>query len=144
MNQDIARARVNRVAALLLTQGALECLVSVGWLARPLGLLYKGAMEPDFPSHGLDRWPPQLLVVASLLLASGLVKVAAAFQNLSYRNRRLGIVALWSAVLSLPTVWCAPSGIALLAYGLLVYRSREAAALFGEAAQPGDPGHPGE
>jgi hypothetical protein len=82
------------------------------------------------PTTDYERWlfaagPP-------LLLVGGAVKAFAAMRNRRFRGRRLGIVALWSAVPTAVAWPCAPSGLALLVYGSIVYRdrvSREAFAL---------------
>lgn len=64
----------------------------------------------------------------------------AANRNRRFVGHRVGLAALWSA-LPTATVWpCAPTGLTLLAYGTVVYRtatSREAFAL-GESGKTPD------
>jgi hypothetical protein len=112
------------VAQGLTLQGALELL---GGLA----LLVGGS---DSDTRTPATFYGQLLGVAGppALFACGSLKAFAAMRNRSFRGRGIGIVALWSAVPTAAVWLCAPSGLALLVYGSIVYRdrlSREAFAL---------------
>lgn len=120
------------VANGLTLQGGLELVLGLALLL--------GAADSDAgaPATLYERWlhgaaPP-------LLVACGSLKAFAASRNRRFRGRVVGLAALWSAIPS-ATVWaCAPSGLALLVYGTIVYRdrtSREAFAL-GESGQAPD------
>jgi len=123
--------RIPWVANGLTVQGGLEVILACALLL--------GAMDSDTqPSTApydvlLARFGP------GCLLVGGALKAFAAAQNRRFRNRRVGLAALWSAV---PTalVWmCAPTGLVLLIYGVIVYRdqaSRDAFALGDEGTSP--------
>jgi hypothetical protein len=112
------------VAQGLTLQGALELFGGVA--------LFVVGTDSDTgpPTTTYQRW--LLAAGPPLLLVCGAVKAFAAMRNRRFRGRRIGIVALWSAVPSAVAWFCAPSGLALLVYGSIVYRdrlSREAFAL---------------
>ena len=123
---------IARVAAGLTVQGGLELLLGLALLiagadsdAKPLESLYERAVLGMGPA---------------LLIAGGCLKAYAARRNRRFVGHRLGLVALCSSLLT-ATVWfCAPTGLALLAYGTVVYRdasSRQAFAL-GESGKTPD------
>lgn len=53
-------------------------------------------------------------------LVGGGLKTFAASKNRLFRGHGIGVVALWSAVPTAVVCPCAPSGLALLAYGSIV------------------------
>lgn len=123
--------RIPRVATGLTVQGGLELVMAFALLA--------GAMDSDTkaPSSLYDGL--MLRVAPPLLLLGGALKAFAAARNRRFRSRGIGLMALWSA---LPTalVWlCAPTGLALFGYGIIVYgdpTSREAFALGDKSMSP--------
>ncbi len=58
-------------------------------------------------------------------LVAGILHIIAGIRNLSYRGRTLGIVALIAGGLSVGTIYCAPTTIGLMIYGLIVYFSAD-------------------
>ena len=98
--------QVQVVAALLLIQGTLEC--GMGFI-----LIY--------------QWETSALAVTIILLVFilGGLKCVAGVNNSRYRHRTLGLVALASAPLSLFTIFCVPSAMVVLVYGLVVYLNRD-------------------
>jgi hypothetical protein len=104
------------VANGLTLQGGLELVCGLALLL--------GAADSDAtaPATLYEQWlrgagPP-------VLVACGSLKAFAARRNRRFRGLGIGVAALWSAVPA-ATVWpCAPSGLALLVYGSLVYRDR--------------------
>jgi hypothetical protein len=108
--------RILWVANGLTVQGGLELLTALALLL--------GATDSDTkPPAGLHE-VVLLRVGPAILLVGGSLKAFAAVRNRRFRGRGIGLVALWSAV---PTaiVWlCAPTGLALLAYGNIVYADR--------------------
>jgi hypothetical protein len=109
---------IRRVAVLLMIQGLAEIVLGLVY-----GAFVISARRDEAVALGLV--PREMVgvvtVLAALLVAGGLLKLAAGIRNHAYRDRTLGLVALASSVVSLPTCVCAPTGIALLAYGLRVY-----------------------
>jgi hypothetical protein len=63
-------------------------------------------------------------------LVSGMLQVFAGIKNLWFRGRVLGIVALVSNVGTLITCYCAPTAIALMIFGLIVYLNQQVAEAF--------------
>lgn len=108
--------RVPAVASALTAQGGLELIAGLVLMVGG----YDWDAGPATTRYGrfLDTVAPGLLVVC------GALKSLAASRNRVYRGRTLGLVALWSAVASAAVWACAPSGLALLAWGLVVYRDR--------------------
>lgn len=125
--------RIPWVANGLTVQGGLELILACALL---LGAMDSDRQPPAGPYQALvARFGP------ACLLVGGALKTFAAAQNRRFRNRGMGVAALWSAV---PTalIWmCAPTGLALLVYGIIVYRdpeSREAFALGDKGMSPGE------
>lgn len=123
------------VAILMMVQGGMELLY--GGMFVVLGAFMSNMdnfLPPDQPEMRgpLPSW--FLLAVYGgmglFAIALAVVKIWAGYSNLNYRGRTLGIVALCLNVLSCFTFYCAPTGIALLIYGLIVYLSPEAQQAF--------------
>ncbi len=121
---DIERTRVSTwvkgvrvVAALLVVQGVSEC---------GIGLLL------------IFRWKTSALAFAIVLLVFllGGLKVIAGVRNYRYRNRVLGILALAVAPLSVFTLFCLPSALALLVCGLVVYLNGDVRRVFASGSGP--------
>lgn len=114
-------AQVGIVAALLVLQGLAEC-------GAALLLLY--------------LWKKSLLSVGAVLVvfALGALKVFAGTRNLQYRNRGLGVIALFTGLLSLLPCFCLPSALAIMVYGLVVYQHRNVKRAF--AARQAETGIP--
>jgi len=123
---------IANVASGLTVQGGLELLL--GFV-----LLIAGADSDAKPPESLYERAVQGIGPPLLVFGGGL-KAYAARSNRRFVGHRLGLVALWSSLLT-ATVWfCAPTGLALLAYGIVVYRdarSRQAFAL-GESGKTQD------
>jgi hypothetical protein len=74
-----------------------------------------------------------LLLLGLLMLACGVLKVFAGARNRRLRGRGLGYVALASAVPAVVSCWCAPTGLAIMVYGLVAYTRPEARLAFDQA-----------
>ncbi len=103
--------RVRVVAMLLITQGVLESGIA-------LLLVY--------------QWEKSLLAVVwiAVVFILAVLKIVAGVSNYRYRNRTLGIVALAVAPLSTLTVFCLPTAILIMVYGLVVYLNADAKHVF--------------
>jgi len=105
------------VANGLTVQGGLELIVGLALLL--------GASDSDTRAPTTFYGLVLLRVAPWLLLVGGGLKTFAAGRNRRFRGRGLGVLALWSVVPTTAVVWfCAPSGLALLVYGSIVYRHR--------------------
>jgi hypothetical protein len=110
------------VANGLTVQGALEMVAA-------LALLVGGSDSDTRAPTTLFGALLHYLAPPVLLICGGL-KAFAANRTRCFRGRRIGLAGLWSAI---PTAWvwlCAPSGLALLIYGLVVYRDRRSRKAF--------------
>lgn len=124
------------VATLLIIQGvaelgvALVLLLSSGTLSGRASDAERGAFLFYY-----------LIAVGILVLPCALAKIAAGVQNRRLCGRTLGYVALLSALPSAITMWCAPTGLVIMAYGLIAYGRPEVKEAFeaGEAAPSGRP-----
>jgi hypothetical protein len=129
------RSHVRRVATLLIVEGVLE--IVPGALISILGLAAALGMATDASKPGLDMIPPELAFVVWILgpalLAAGALKVVAGTRNLKVRGRTLGLVALASGVVALPTCYCAPTALGLFVYGLVVYLDADVRRAFAES-----------
>jgi hypothetical protein len=104
------------VANGLTVQGALEMVAALAVLV--------GGSDSDTRAPSTLYGTLLQYVAPPVLLIFGGLKAFAANRTRRFRGRRIGLAGLWSAI---PTAWvwlCAPSGLALLIYGLLVLRDR--------------------
>jgi hypothetical protein len=108
--------RIIWVANGLTVQGGLELVMALALLL--------GATDSDTqPPAGL--YDAVLLRIGpAILLVGGSLKAFAAARNRRFRGRGIGLVALWSAVPTALVLLCAPTGLALLVYGTIVYADR--------------------
>jgi len=113
------------VAVLMVIQGVLELLMSMFLLL--IGGLIPAMManmpaEPNQPLAAFGWWIGGFyLAVGAIVVVAGVLKVFAGWRNFQFRNRGLGIAALASGMASTFTCYCAPTGLALFIYGLIVY-----------------------
>ncbi|MBS0210842.1 MAG: hypothetical protein JSS27_18015 [Planctomycetes bacterium] len=68
-------------------------------------------------------------VSALAALVAG-VNALAGWQNYHYRGRAFGLIALFSNLVTIFTCYCAPTSIALMVYGLVVYLSEDSERAF--------------
>jgi hypothetical protein len=117
---------VQAVARLLIVQGVAESLTAIVSLAGVPAHLAR--------SDGADKGAAVFVVVLTLaVLSCGILKVFAGARNWNMRGRILGYVGLFSAVPTVLTFWCAPTGFAIMVYGLVVYSRPETRAAFDQA-----------
>jgi hypothetical protein len=117
------------VAILNMVQGGLEL---------PVGLMYVGlafffpaivkldqANNPNFRNEA----PPEEMIwflfavymtIGVCVILSGVLRLWAGFSNYRFRGRMLGIVSLVLGMVSVFSCYCAPTGLAILIYGLIV------------------------
>lgn len=141
---------VPTVAILLIVQGSLELL-----LAAMLGLyalVYGGvALIPAVDRHSEIESPGAFMavfggasavvaVIAIVLGAAAVLKIVAGIYNVRFQRRVLGIAALASCIVVMPSCYCAPTAAALLTLGLIVYLDSRTARAFelGESGASSD------
>lgn len=122
------------IAMLLIAQGVCELIFGsfgFGFLA----LVYWG---PKKELEGMRGLGLLFAAISVPCLIIGLLRIVSGLFNLHYRRRGLGIVALGVGLLTMLTGYCAPTGIALAIYGLIVYVNEPVILAF----QMGDSGRP--
>ena len=129
--------QVQIVCILMIVQGSLTTLMGLFYLgyAAFIPVLFR-LMESTDPSA---KAPPASLIwiIAGVILVIGLpvmiagpLQIWAGIRNLQFRGYRLGMTALIAGSVSALTIYCAPTAIGLLIYGLIVYRKPEVAQAF--------------
>lgn len=115
------------ICILLFVQAGLELLMGVLLL---LGGSMMGSIFNSIPQQPNRPGPPAGLVsavttgyiIAGLILAAiAILRIMAGILNLKYRSRGLGIVAMSVGLLPVLTIYCAPTAIGLMVYGLIIY-----------------------
>jgi len=105
---------------LLIVHGAIDLVLGLG-LGGVAAYLAGGgtglrlSIFPAEPTIGV-------LVFGPAFLAAGILKITAGIANYAYRRPVLGLLALASCVISMASCVAAPLSVALLAFGLVVYR----------------------
>jgi hypothetical protein len=129
--------RVPLVSILLMVQGGLEIAVGIMLAVLAVAIYVmkdSPGMQQNFPQpqQGSPNNVDIPLVLTALylgvgvsMLALGNLKALAGWKNRNYRGRVLGICALLSSPLSFLTCYCLPTGIALMIYGISVYRNAD-------------------
>ncbi len=124
--------QVRIVAILNAVQGGLEILmglltVAMGGFMWFMPQIDRAANQgrPRPPSDPPDEFFWVLAAVYGGLglavLAGGILRIAACVQNYRYQGRTLGIVALAGGMASVLSCYCAPTALALLVYGLVIF-----------------------
>lgn len=131
------------IAILMMVQGGFELLYAV--LLFVMGVVMPMAMAKAPPGPPAAQGPSPLvmasliggvyLALGAALLIAGVLKLTAGFRNYRYRGRTLGIVALFSGLVTLFGCYCFPTALALLIYGLIVYFDRQTVYAFQLGAQ---------
>lgn len=122
---------VTAVAILMIIQGLLELLMAglygvyvvfgaamgaIPWVSSEV------TVDEQWAFTGIFAILTVFMSIFSVLFgAAAIVKFVAAFHNLKYRKRTLGIIALASSAVALPNLYCLVTAVPLLVYGLVVY-----------------------
>jgi hypothetical protein len=136
-----------RVFAILnAVQGIME--IPMGLFTAGMGFLLPTIMhfeEANNPNAAQDA-PPEwffwgigafYVAIGLPALICGIVRLVAAYKNYRFRGRTLGIVSIILGLGSMFTCYCAPTAVALLVYGLMLYMNNAVRAAF----QMGEDGH---
>jgi uncharacterized membrane protein HdeD (DUF308 family) len=120
--------QVRIFAVLNAVQGILETLI--GFMAAGGGVIFPLITRTDEfqkAQAAEDITPEQImaigifyLVIGIALLASGILRIVAGFQNYRFKGRVLGIVSVFVGIAPVFTGCCAPTAIALIVFGLLI------------------------
>jgi hypothetical protein len=125
--------QVKVVAILMIVQGAMECLYGLMFVAMGPVMLAIIANDPGTGSPPPPAWIAGIYPVLGLpALVAGALKIWAGILNLKLRGRTLGIVGLFSGLLTIMScaIYCFPTSLALMIYGLIVYFDSDTARAF--------------
>ena len=127
--------KIRVVAILMMVQAGLELLagIAIGGLAAVMPYALESQPATRDPEIG-----PEMTIfvvalyggIALLVLCVGGLRFYAGWRNYQLRNRVLGIVALSVGAITAFTCYCAPTSIALLIFGLIVFANGPVAAAF--------------
>jgi hypothetical protein len=141
--------QVRVVAILNCVQGGLECLMGIFMGGMGVFLSYMLQAERNNPNFRNNNQPPPgmewvfggvYLAIGVVLLLAGILRLYAGIRNFGYRGRILGIVSMVCGMISVFSCYCAPTGIAMIIYGLIVFLNPavQAAFVLGEQGTPSD------
>ncbi len=120
---------VKAVARLLIGQGIAELAVALSLMLGVRTLPVDAATQ-----QRADFMALYMFALGLVILACAVLKILGGARTLRLRNRGLGYLALASAIPTFFTCWCAPTGLAIMIYGLVAYGRPEGRAAF-EAAE---------
>jgi hypothetical protein len=140
-------SQVRVVAILNCVQGVLEVLLGLMLVGVAIFMPIMIEMEQAKDRAGQPP-PPELKwilggvygVMGGAPLIAGLLRIIAGVQNFRFRSRTLGMVSFFVGLASLFSCYCAPTSIAILVYGLIVYLNPAVKAAFemGQQGMKGD------
>lgn len=138
-------SQVRIVAILNIVQGALELPMGLIMVGAAIFMPYFFASEKAAGRGGMPagmEWviPVVYSTIGIPILLSGGLRIYAGVQNFRFRSRILGIVSFALGLVSMMGCYCAPTSIAVLVYGLIVYLNPAVVAAFemGKQGQPGN------
>ena len=67
---------------------------------------------------------------AAIMLALGCVHIPAAVRNLRFRGRALSIVTMFVGLVTVLTMFCFPTALALVIYGSIIYLNEDVTLAF--------------
>jgi len=122
------------VAIFMIVEGGLELLPAGVMTALGIATAFGIARGSEL---GGNIIPPELTFVVFILgpalFAAGVFKVLAGLRNLKMRDRTMGLIALGSCFIAIPTCYCAPTALGLAVYGLVVYLNADVQREFARA-----------
>jgi hypothetical protein len=124
--------QIRVVAILNCVQGGLECTAGAAFTG--LGIFAGVMIGMERQGRGMGNGPPGgpppgmewilggiYTTMGVVALAAGILRLYAGIQNFRYRKRTLGLVSFFCGLGSMSVCYCAPTGIGMLIYGLIVY-----------------------
>ena len=130
--------QVTTLAVLMIIQGALEALIGLVLLVMGPAMLSTMPSMSRSDQEALGIMSAVFIILGLLILLTAGLKIVAGIKNLKYRGRSLGMAALISSIVSMMTGYCAPTAIALVIYGLIIYLDNDVRRAF-EMGEQGVP-----
>jgi len=129
--------QIRVVAILNCVQGGLECLLGTMLVGMGIFLPIMIGMDNNnraFRNNGQAGSEWVLLAIyggfGAVVLAAGILRFYAGWQNFKFRKRVVGIVSFCCGLVSMLGCYCAPTAIGMLVYGLIVYLNPAVQAAF--------------
>ena len=125
-------SQIRVVAIMLIVHGSMLLLAGIFILIMAAfmpGIIASSQQAQAAPANPNGPTPEQLskfltwgyVLVGMAVVLPGLLQLVAGIRNLYPKGRTLGIIALFSGLLSIPFCYCAPTSLGLLVYGLIIY-----------------------
>jgi len=117
--------QVRVYAVLSAVQGMLE--LPVGAMVLGMGFLIPTMMRLDRqrgnppPDEMLYVVTGTYVAIGSIVLLAAFLRLIAAYRNFYFKGRMLGIVSMILGLGSMLSCYCAPTGVAVLIYGLIIF-----------------------
>ena len=132
------------VAILMMIQGVLELLMAVYYVC--FGIFFGEAFSQAVIENQQGGNPPPREFVTTMMtvtvfvlgacgLIPGVLHCYAGYRNFLFSNRTLGMIALAGGIVSLGTIYCCPTSMALLIYGCIVYQNQQVGKAFALTAE---------
>lgn len=126
---------------------AILCVIQAGAeLLMGGGLIFLGVLMPDFmrlgsqtpnppaANPGMEAMGTMILVMyvamGAVISIVALLRIIAALRNFQFRGRVLGFVSMGTGMLTIVGVYCFPTALGLLIYGLIIFLDPAVAAAF--------------
>jgi len=124
--------QVQVICILMIVHGTLASLMSLLYLVMAFFFpLMMASAPPQNAPNGPD---PEMMgwimfgvymAMGLATLIGGVLQIYAGIRNMSFRGHLLGMIALVAGLAAMASCYCAPTAIALLVYGLIVYLNAE-------------------
>ena len=112
------------IALLLIIHGCLGLLAGVVYavaaVLMPEMIAKNGGWGPD-PEAAKTRIAITSATMSACALIPGILQIVAGFRNWWLKGYTLGMIAIGSSLAMIGSCYCAPSALALFAYGLVIY-----------------------
>jgi hypothetical protein len=113
--------QVKVVGILMMVHGLMVVLMGAGVAAMGSWMMFA---RPPPPPGGGGPGPELFAIIygvwGGFIVLCGLTQAVAGYRVMTFRNRVFGIIALFTNIIVLFTCYCAPTGIAMMVYGLIV------------------------
>ena len=146
---DTGQGYVNQVrvvAILNCVQGGLE--MAIGLMLVAVAIIMPIVIGMDQQDRQGNPPPPEMKlfigglygVMGGLPLIAGLLRIVAGIANFRFRGRTMGLISFFVGLVSMMVCYCAPTSIAVLVYGLIIYLNPAVKAAFdmGQQGMSGD------
>lgn len=130
--------QVQVVAILMIVNGAIVSVMGLFYVAMGPFMFAMMNMAPPPGQQGpnssdaavLSAMSVVYVVLGLVVLMAAILNIVAGIRSLSFRNRTLALVALFSNVAPLFTCYCLPTSLGVMIYGLIVFFQSDVARAF--------------